>query len=72
MAGRFSLTIESYDSNMSTFGETKDSERQQICHLLRKVIQDVGSGIASKHLIDQSGRVVGEYGFGFGMKNAGA
>jgi hypothetical protein len=72
MAGNFTLTITTESTPTSNFGETKDSERRQIVRLLEKVIQQVGSGAPSSHILDAQGVDVGSYTYGAGMINAGS
>jgi hypothetical protein len=72
MAGDFTLTITSEATTTSAFGETSMSERLEIVRLLQQVIQQVGSGSPSSHLIDAKGNDVGSYSYGVGMINAGA
>lgn len=72
MAGTFTLTINSYDSTQSTFGETRLSERLELVYLIRKAAQQIGSGLPSAVLVDQGYLNVGSYVYGVGMINAGA
>lgn len=68
-SGAFTLTI----NTNSGFGETGKPhiEQQQIRRMLLKVAQQVGSGAASSHIIDDSGNDVGSYSYGAGTINAG-
>lgn len=68
-SGAFTLTI---NSNAG-FGETgrPHIENQVVRRLLMKVAQQVGSGAASSHIIDDSGNDVGSYSWGAGMINSG-
>jgi hypothetical protein len=67
--GAFTLTI----NTNSGFGETGKPhiEQQQIRRLLTKVAQQVGSGTASSHILDDNGNDVGSYTWGAGTINAG-
>jgi len=67
--GAFTLTI----NTNAGFGETTKPhiENAEIAFLLRKVAQDVGSGISSRAILDRNGNNVGSYSFGAGMSNAG-
>lgn len=68
-SGAFTLTI----NTNSGFGETgrPHVENAHLRWLLEQVAQDVGSGRASRAIIDQNGNNVGSYSFGAGMINAG-
>jgi hypothetical protein len=43
MAGVFTLTITSNAGTASSFGETKASERAELCEVLQQAIQAIGS-----------------------------
>lgn len=67
--GAFTLTI----NTNSGFGETGKPhiENGELVAMLRQVLQDVGSGKASRHIFDRNGNDVGSYTYGAGMINAG-
>lgn len=67
--GAFTLTI----NTNAGFGETGKPhiENGEIVYVLRKVMQQVGSGVASSAIIDRNGNNVGSYSYGAGMINAG-
>ena len=72
MAGTFTLTINSNQSSTSSFGETKASERAELCQVLHQAIAAIGSGLPSSPLVDRNRNVVGGYTYGPGMLNSGA
>ena len=65
--GTFTLTI----NTRATFGENAVSENAELVYMLHQVAQDVGSGRASRHIIDRAGNDVGSYSFGADTLNAG-
>lgn len=68
-SGAFTLTI----NTNSGFGETArpHTENLEIVSMLRKVMQEVGSGRSSSAILDRNGNNVGSYSFGAGTINAG-
>jgi hypothetical protein len=67
--GAFTLTI----NTNAGFGETGKAyiENTEIGMMLRRVAQEVQSGVASRHIIDRNGNDVGSYSYGAGTINSG-
>lgn len=68
-SGAFTLTI----NTNAGFGETGRPHTVSIAlrDMLLQVAQQVGSGVASRHIFDRNGNDVGSYTFGAGTINAG-
>lgn len=68
-SGAFTLTI----NTNAGFGETgrPHIENGEIVAMLRQVMQDIGSGKPSRHIIDRNGNDVGSYSYGAGTINSG-